>query len=176
MTKWVALLRGINVGGKNRLPMEGLRAIAEALWPDCNPQTYIASGNMIFEADDKPARMASDLGAAINEVYGLDVPVLVFADKVFRKSVVGCPFEGGESKGIHAVFCFMPPVIDLAKLAEFMIDGEGLVQDNRTIWLNTPQGISNLKLAAKLGQVIGYVPTTARNLNTLRKLVAKLDD
>ena len=56
-----------------------------------------------------------------------------------------------------------------------MIAGEGLVQDGLVVWLHTPQGISKSKLADNLGHVIGHVPTTARNLNTLRKLVEMLD-
>ncbi len=56
-----------------------------------------------------------------------------------------------------------------------MVAGEGVVQDGTVIWLHTPQGISNSRLGEKLGQVIGHVPTTARNLNTLRRLVEMLD-
>ncbi len=74
-----------------------------------------------------------------------------------------------------AVFCFSKPVVDAARRDALMVAGEGVVQDGTVIWLHTPQGISNSRLAEKLGQVIGHVPTTARNLNTLRKLVEMLD-
>lgn len=175
MSRWVALLRGISVGGNNRLPMQGLRDICVALWPDSNPQTYIASGNLIFDAPDGASTLATDLGAAIKEVHGLDVPVLVIAEEVFRTSVAGCPFANEEGKGVHGFYCFTGPTVDMAKRDALMVAGEGLVHDGTTIWLHTPQGVSKSKLAEKLGQVIGHVPTTARNFNTLRKLVEMLD-
>lgn len=176
MSKWVVLLRGINVGGNNRLPMQGLRDICTALWPESAPKTYIASGNLIINAPDGATTLATDLGAAIKEVYGIDVPVLVLAERVFRKSVAGCPFGGAEGKGVHGFFCFTPAQIDPQKRDALMVAGEEILQDGSLIWLHTPQGISKSKLAEKLGQVIGHVPTTARNLNTLRKLVELLDE
>lgn len=65
MARWVCLLRGINVGGKNKLPMADLRAICEALWPDCNPRTMIASGNLIVTVEGTAAELANALGKAI---------------------------------------------------------------------------------------------------------------
>lgn len=175
MTVWVALLRGINVGGRNPLPMAGLCDICRALWPDSNPRTWIASGNLIFEAPVGAATLATDLGAAIKEIYGIDVPVLVLAEQVFRAAVAQCPYPDETGKGVHAFFCFTVPVVDTAKRDALMVAGEGLFHDGRIIWLHTPQGISTSKLATKLGPVTGHVPTTARNLNTLRKLVEMLD-
>ncbi len=176
MTKWVVLLRGINVGGRNKLPMAGLRDICQALWPESQPRTYIASGNLIIEAAGDASVIATDLGAAIKEVHGLDVPVLAIAARPFRAAVARCPFAPPEGKGVHGVFCFVAPVVDTAKRDALMVAGEGLVQDSTTLWLHTPQGISKSKLGEKLGQVIGHVPTTARNLNTLHKLVEMLDE
>ena len=174
--KWVVLLRGINVGGKNLLPMEGLRMVCLALWPESNPRSIIASGNLILEASAGATTIATDLGAAIKEIYGLDVPVFVMAEAAFRKSVAGCPFAGEAGKGVHAFYCFTAPRIDTVKRDALMVAGEGLVLDGAVIWLHTPQGISQSKLGEKLGQVIGHVPTTARNLNTLHKLVEMLDE
>ena len=175
MARWIGLLRGVNVGGHNKLPMAGLRDICIALWPQSNPRTLIASGNVIFEAADGATTLAVDLGAAIKEVYGLEVPVLVTAEPVFRATVAGCPFGAEDGKGVHGVFCFTKPVIDAVRRDALMVAGEGVVQDGTVIWLHTPQGISNSRLGEKLGQVIGHVPTTARNLNTLRRLVEMLD-
>ena len=74
MTKWVVLLRGINVGGRNKLPMAGLRDICQALWPESQPRTYIASGNLIIEAAGDASVIATDLGAGHlwDAVYGED--------------------------------------------------------------------------------------------------------
>ncbi|MDG1375636.1 MAG: hypothetical protein P8P56_01145 [Yoonia sp.] len=106
---------------------------------------------------------------------GLQIATLFLAEDVFRKAVAACPFPAEDGKGVHGFFCFKPAKIDVSKHDAFMIAGEGLVQDGSRVWLHTPQGISQSKLAKKLGQVIGHVPTTARNLNSLRKLVEMLD-
>ena len=176
MSRWVVLLRGINVGGKNRLPMADLRDMCETLWPQSAPRTLIASGNVVLTAKGTAAGLATQLGAAIADRFALKVAVLFVAEASFRATVAGCPFvHEVEGKGVHGFFCFTPPEIDTETRDQWMIAGEGLVQDGLVVWLHTPQGISKSKLADKLGHVIGHVPTTARNLNTLRKLVEMLD-
>lgn len=155
--------------------MEGLREICLAQWPDCRPSTYIASGNLIIDAADGAATLATDLGTKIKENYGIDIAILVLAESVFRMSVANCPFGEPQGKAVHGFFCYADAKIDPQKRDAFIAEGEGLLQDGKVIWLHTPQGIGKSKLAEKLGQVIGHVPTTARNMNTLRKIVEMLD-
>jgi uncharacterized protein (DUF1697 family) len=176
MARWAVLLRGINVGGKNRLPMADLREMCETLWPQSAPRTLIASGNVVLTAKGTAAGLATQLGETVAASFGLKVAVLFVAETSFRATVAGCPFvHEAEGKGVHGFFCFTPPTIVAEKRDQWMIAGEGLVQDGLVVWLHTPQGISKSKLADNLGHVIGHVPTTARNLNTLRKLVEMLD-
>ena len=71
----VALLRGINVGGHNKIPMAGLRDLCAGLcWQDV--QTYIQSGNLVFTAAAKPAALETDLERAILDRYGFEISVI----------------------------------------------------------------------------------------------------
>ncbi len=175
MTKWVAILRGINVGGHNRLPMADLRDLSMGLWPACDPQTYIASGNLIFETDGRAPELASELGTAIKTQSGLDVLVLVMKADKFRAVVSQCPFDPAEGKGVHGFLCFVPPNPDWDKINSLKADPEGIEIIGNTVWLHTPDGISKSKLAERLTSCLGNVPMSARNLNTLRRLTEMLD-
>lgn len=175
MTKWVALLRGINVGGRNKLPMAALKDICVALWPDSAPQTFIASGNMIFDADGDATQIATMLGTAISDIHGFDVLVSVTETAAFQKLVKTCPFEGSNGKGIHGFFCFTPPSPNWEHINKLAVTGEGVEIYHNLVWLHTPQGISKSKLANGLTAALGHAPMTARNLNTLQKLSEMLD-
>lgn len=87
---WVALLRAINVGGRNKLPMADLRALAGDLgWRDA--RTYIASGNLAFEADGEV--LPQTLAEAIAERFGLSVPVVLRRPQELRWAIERRPEE-----------------------------------------------------------------------------------
>ena len=172
MTQWVALLRGMNLGG-NRMPMADLRALCEGLgW--CDVRSYIASGNLVFRATGTGAGLAQALRAAMRAA-GLDVPVLVLDAPAFRAMLAHCPFPGAAGTAVHGVICWQDPVIDRARLSALIADTETLTVQGRTVWLHTPGGFGTSALAGKLAQVVTGTETTARNLNTLRALAEMLD-
>lgn len=175
MSQWVALLRGINVGGNNKLPMADLREICERLWPDCKPRTYIASGNLVFDMSKDVSPDPAALISAIRETCKIDVSILILADAEFRAVLSACPFPDGLGNQVYANLCFAPVVVNPTKRDALLVAGEGLVQVGQTVWLHTPQGYSKSKLAEKLGQVLEHVSFTARNLNTMRKIAEMLD-
>lgn len=174
MTNWIALLRGINVGGNKKLPMADLRALADRLWPDIPSQTYIASGNLIFHADGSAKALADQLAQEIEAVFGFEVPVLVIQADDFAKMVVDCPFDVAEPKHVHGYFTFAPPQIDQELLDTLKTDSDHLIVTNNILWLHTAQGFSKSKLAERMIRVAG-VSLTARNLNSCRRLVEMLD-
>ncbi len=174
MTEWIALLRGINVGGHKKVPMAHLRAIADQLWPDCPSRTYIASGNLIFHADGTGIELGNRLAAEIQANFGLVVPVLVLKTSEFAAQVCGCPFDMHEPKHVHGYFCFDKPRIDADLLSGLATSSDTLSVTDQVIWLHTANGFSKSKLAEKMTRVAG-VELTARNLNTCRKLVEMLD-
>ena len=172
MQAYLALLRGINVGSKNKVPMAELKTLAGTLgWE--NAKTYIASGNMTFAAE--AGDHAATLQTAMNEEFGLDIPTLVYDHPTFDALARSCPFEPDEGKHVHGFFCFTKPIIDEDALARFKADSETLTAKGQIVWLHAPDGIGRSKLAEKMHKVIMGTDTTARNLNTIRKLQEMLD-
>ncbi|WP_341365654.1 DUF1697 domain-containing protein [Yoonia sp. BS5-3] len=170
MTKFVAFLRGINVGGHRKVPMADLREIC----PGTDVQTYIASGNVIFTATGNSADLADGLQAAIKDRFGFEVPVLVLEETQMRAVLSGNPFPMDAGKLVHAYLCYDSPQLDMAAVAALKADGEQIAVVDRTVWLYAPGGIGRSKLAAKLERLIG-VEVTARNLNTVIKMVDMLN-
>lgn len=174
MTKWIALLRGINVGGNKKVPMAELRALVDRLWPEAGSRTYIASGNLMFQSEGEAGALAETLAANITQTFGFEVPVLVIEATQFARMVANCPYDVEELKHVHGFFCFEPPQVDDSLLATFETDDDHLTIADDVIWLHTAQGFSKSKLAEKMIRVAG-VSLTARNLNSCRKLAEMLD-
>ncbi|MEL7459502.1 MAG: DUF1697 domain-containing protein [Pseudomonadota bacterium] len=172
MARWVALLRGINVGGVNALPMADLRGLATGLGWD-NPRTYVASGNMIFEAEGGAPELTANLTAAL-AARGLNVPVLILPQADLRAAYAACPYAPEDPRCVHAIFALTPFNIDRDRLAALLGDDEGFRVNGQVAYLHTPRGFSRSKLAEKLDGVLG-TKTTARNLRSLTKLVQMLD-
>ena len=170
MQNWVALLRGINVGGNNKLPMADLRAICESLgWQDV--QSYIASGNVVFRSDHGAEALAAELHKALP----FDVPVLVLSGDDLKHRLSHCPFARNGGKLVHGFFCMDRPTLDEDVIAHYATT-EKVVQLDHTVWLNTPDGFSNSKLAEVFHRAVTGTTFTARNINTVAKLVEMLDN
>jgi len=165
MPKHIALLRGINVGGTNKLPMAELRAICADLgWQ--NTRTYIASGNVVFDAEGSPDALANQLAKALP----IDVPVLVLTASDLADRLKSCPFVPETGNLLHAFFCTAQPSPNLDLIAKLR-SSEELEVIGKTFWLHTPDGFSKSKLAERIDRVLQGATYTARNLNTVRKLV-----
>ncbi len=172
LTRWVALLRGVNVGGGNKVPMAALRELATGLgWRDV--RSYIASGNLVFSAPD--GRLAEDLGDAMRQQMGVDVPNLVLSGEALRLALASCPYPPDAGKAVHGFFCAAPPVIDATRRDALAVASERLEVRDHVVWMYAPDGFGRSKLAAKIDKVITGTEFTARNLNTIRKLVEMLD-
>jgi len=169
-TTWIALLRGINVGGGNKLPMADLRAICEGIgWQ--NIRTYIASGNVVFEADGAAEALASKL----HQNLPLDVPVLVLSAHDLANRLAHCPFPNGAGNTVHGFFCLDAPDVDEDVIAQFATTEKVIVQGH-TVWLYAPDGFGRSKLAENFHRVVTSTTYTARNFNTIRKLVEMSSD
>ena len=172
MARWVALLRGMNIGG-NRLAVAEMRAVAEGLgWRDV--RSYLASGNLVAEAEGEPEGLARDLRQGL-AARGLDVPVLVLAGEKMRAILAACPFDPVEGKHVHAFFLWSDPTLDEARLAELRGPTEDLALRGRVAWLQAPDGFGRSALAEKMHKVLTRTDMTARNLNTVRALAGMLD-
>lgn len=175
MTPWVALLRGINVGGHKKVPMADLRTMCVGLWPDSAPKTYIASGNLIFSAKGDAAEIRTALEEGIASTFGFDVPVCLVAGEALQMTTNTCPFPDAEGKAVHA---FMPIDGSLpaeVELNKFKTVDEVIEYAGEMVWLHTPSGFQKSKLGERLSSAKGPYRLTARNLNSMRKLSQMLD-
>ena len=172
MTVMVALLRGINVGGKTTLSMASLREVAEALGYD-DVATYIQSGNLVLRTSDSAPKVEKDLAAAIAELGGVQPAVMARTRSQLEKIADGNPFlrRGEEEKACHVVFRAKAatPRLDLPAYAP-----EEAAAVGKELYLFLPNGMGRSKLAADLAKDTSAVGT-ARGWRTVTKLLEMLD-
>ncbi len=170
-TTVIALLRGINVGGHNKLPMAQLREIATSIGL-AEVRTYIQSGNLVASTEADPVEVGSTLAAAIESATGLTVPVIVRTAQQWADLVVANPFPDAVDLGKHVhVICLSAPAGD--ELLSFDASGfapEEFVVVGAEVYLHLPDGMGRSKLAIALNRLPAAAAGTARNWNTVRKL------
>ncbi len=172
MKTFIALFRGINVGGKNILPMKELVSILEELGAQ-NVQTYIQSGNAIFKiAEDYTARLSEQIQNEINRQRGFAPQVLLLTPAELKKAMTNNPFPEAKSDPGHLHLGFLsatPAKPDLAKLDQLKIGSEEYRLIGQVFYLHAPEGVGRSKLAAGCEKCLG-VPMTDRNWSTVCKL------
>ena len=165
MNKYVVLLRGINVGGKNLLPMKELKALLENTGFK-SVKTYIQSGNIVLMSIKKPQ---NDVGALINKKFGFTPEILALSEKEFKASVANNPYQEYEGKFVHVYFCQTKPKLNIEKLEKLISETERYEIIGSVFYLHAPDGIARSKLVANIESCLG-VSATGRNLNTVNKL------
>lgn len=173
MSRHIALLRGINVGGRGLLPMADLRALADGVG-FINVKTLLQSGNMVFDAPGAPVELEDKLEAAIKAHVGREVLVMVRTPAEWAAMIDANPMpEFAAERPNHFQMFFMKAPLAQSAFDAFSAahDGpEDLRLAGREIYASFPDGIADSKLMAKpLDKRIG-VATTARNWNTVLKL------
>jgi uncharacterized protein (DUF1697 family) len=172
----VALLRGVNVGGKNRLPMDDLVEMFRGAGGR-DAQSYIQSGNVVFRAE--PAR-AGRIGAAVAKAiasrFRFDAPVVIRTLSELEEVARRNPFvkRGAETKTLHVAFLLdrpSPPRVaaldpDRSPPDEFVVRG-------REIYLRCPGGIGRSKLTTQYFDSALETTCTVRNWNTVLALVER---
>ncbi len=171
---WVALLRGINVGGRNRLPMKDLAAMFEDAGCD-NVRTYIQSGNVLFRADEARAEeIPSLIGAAIRDRFGYEIPIVTRRASDLDAIVEANPFvaAGAETDRLHVLFLADAPAAeDVEALDPDRSPGDEFAVRGREVYLHYPNGTARSKLTnARFDSRLSTV-TTMRNWKTVRKLL-----
>ncbi len=171
MTIYVALLRGINVGGKNSLPMQDLRDILTAL--DCEDvKTYIQSGNAVLRSAVDRVRLSSNIEAAVKKQFGFTPKVLLLNVDDYQSILSANPFPDAidDPKSLHVSFLSeIPSDPDLNSLQALASPTESCELLGNAFYLHAPDGIGRSKLAAKVEKCLG-VPATGRNWRTASKL------
>ena len=173
MPTHVALLRGINVGGRNKVAMADLREVVASLGY-ADVATYVQSGNVVFTAD---APKAGAIEAAVKERLGVSPAVVVISRDELERVVARNPWpDERDGKHLHVVFTAGKPDPEVVEAAVEKVGGddEARVVDG-TLYLHTPNGLGRSKLAAELARR-GPKDGTARNWTTVTKLLGMLSD
>lgn len=183
MNAYVILLRGINVGGKNNVPMAGLRKCLAALGY-ANVSTYIASGNVILQSDKQAEAIKGQIEAVLPENFKLDnelIKVLVLTRHQLQAVIDNKPEGFGEQpEKYHSDAIFLIG-IDSAEVMPLFSPREGVDK----VWSGDgviySQRLSALRTKSRLNKIMGtpaYKAMTIRNWNTTTKLleiVRKID-
>ncbi|MBK8441235.1 MAG: DUF1697 domain-containing protein [Rhodobacter sp.] len=171
-TPRAVLLRGVNVGGTNRLPMAGFRSLLEGLGLT-RVESFIQSGNAVFCGGGPDASLGPAISAAIGAAYGY-APRVFLCGLARLEAALDHPFgAAADPARIHAVFLAeVAPGLDEARLQAARVD-EAWVLRPGLFLLHSPGGTGRSKLAAVLPRALP-VAQTARNLHTVAALVEML--
>ena len=176
MNTFIALFRGINVGGKNILPMKDLAGILEGVGYN-NVKTYIQSGNVVFQTKKKQANnIAGEISVKISESFGFEPRIMLLAASDLERAIENNPFKTENGKALHFYFLdSCPKNPDIEKLIAVKSKSEEFKLHKNVFYLYAPDGIGRSKLAAKVEQCMG-LPVTARNWNTVNKLISMVKE
>lgn len=178
MNRTLALLRGINVGGKNVLPMEVLRRLfVEA---GClHVETYIQSGNVVFSAPDEVRNgLADRVRTAIEAAHGLKVPVVLRSIDQLRAVATGNPYltQGADESTLHVMFLSNIPDTDsIQTLDPARSPGDSYQIISQDIFIHLPNGVANSKLTNAYFDSRLKTTGTQRNWRTVTKLLEMLE-
>lgn len=172
----ISLLRGVNVGGNNKIKMDALRAIYESVGGVERPETYIQSGNVIFSTRERNlAKLRLRLEEAIERSAGFRVPVVLRTLDQMREVVARNPFAAraaAEPAKLLVTFLFDAPEADaVMSAAAIKIEPDEMRIQGSEMYVYFPNGQGQSKLpAAKIERALG-VTGTGRNWNTVLKLI-----
>jgi uncharacterized protein (DUF1697 family) len=168
-TTHLALLRGINLGNVNKLPMKDLKELFAETGCE-NVRTYIQSGNVVFRTELGSDRAGAALAKALAAHMGRPIDVMVRDAEAMRDALARNPFPDAEPARVAVLFCAEPVPKGLVDGLTGP-DGEVVVAAGLEVYVHYVQGMGRSKL--KLPKALGVC--TVRNVNTVAKLVALAD-
>jgi uncharacterized protein (DUF1697 family) len=180
--RYVALLRGINLGGRNKVAMADLRQVAESLG-HTEVATYIQSGNLVFtNTGDDTVALADALEQEIARSLAVRPAVVVLSRADLARVIADNPFPGESNpKALHAVF-HREPLTDETIAAVTAAEQKARAKGSRdeaavvgcTLFMRTPDGLGRSELAAQLARSVTKTAGTARNWATVNRLLEML--
>lgn len=173
LTRYVALLRGINVGGKNKVPMTDLRAVFETAG-HAEVSTYIQSGNVLFRSPTPGAVLEKEIEAALEERFGVPLVVVVRSLRQVRTVVEKAPPGfGSEPDVFHSDVVFLRAPLTPAQTMTAVKLREGVDQAWAANGVVYFQRLSAQRTKSRMGQIVGtpeYKLMTIRSWKTTTKL------
>ena len=174
MAVYIALLRGINVGGSNKLPMKELSSALKAAGYE-NIKTYIQSGNVVFQSNSSDtSAIAEHLSNIIEDGFDFRPSSLVYSYEDYRNIIEATPFDVPEDAHhtLHINFLAEEATsADIEKIENLKTATEKYRLTNKAFYLHAPDGIGRSKLAANVEKSLG-VSITARNMRSALKILA----
>ena len=172
MTTYVALLRGINLGSRNKIAMSDLRELFERLGHG-DVRTYIQSGNVVFTSNDKPVGIATELKKRIESDLGVAAAVLLRTKEDLDKVAAANPFVSPKADVANLHVTFLADVPGNKRAAQLTVpagEPDELSLAGREVYLQCPNGYGRTKLNnAYIEKRLGVAATT-RNWKTVTKL------
>jgi uncharacterized protein (DUF1697 family) len=178
MPRQIALLRGINLGSRNRIAMPALREGLENAGFD-GVRTYVQSGNVVLSSDAAPDDVAREIECVIRDAFGLDIAVVVRTRDELAEVVERNPLRDVAENPKRYQVSFLseelgPGVLD--KLNAVVAAPEQLVAIGRELYAWHPDGVARSKLWARLAGAGLGVTATARNWTTVTTLLEMADE
>jgi uncharacterized protein (DUF1697 family) len=168
MSTYVALLRAVNVGGTGKLSMADLKALCMKLGFRA-VETYIASGNVVFDSDMAPAKVQVQLKQRLLSYTGKEVGLFVRTAAQMQAVFNGNPFAEKEARHTYVMFLDKKPLSDAINGCRGRVQEE-LRLGQREIYVHYPTGMGQSKLQIPVARF-----STARNMSTVARLVKMSD-
>jgi uncharacterized protein (DUF1697 family) len=177
MTTYLALLRGINLGARNKISMPALRRLFEELGHE-DVVTYVQSGNIVFQSRSPRAELAPTIESAISDTFGLSVPVVLRTFSELKRVAARNPFITDDAvfTSLHVMFLGEKPargVVD--SLDHDRSPPDEFVVRGREIYLRHPNGAGRSKLTIDYFERKLGTTATARNWNTVTKVLTLME-
>ena len=172
MKTYVALLRGINVGGHKKVPMADLRELMNQIGLQ-NVKTYIQSGNVIFQSNEKEFELEEKIQRSIKSHFGFDVSVVVKSSDELLEIFNECPFEDGTKQKSYFIVLNKTPETHLIKEVEnISYENEVFIIKRNCIYFYSSIGFGQTKFNMTSFERKLKVKGTSRNFNTMLKLLS----
>jgi uncharacterized protein (DUF1697 family) len=167
--RWIALLRAVNLGARNKVPMAELRTLLENAGHEC-VRTYIASGNVIIDGPTRRAAVAAELERLVADSFGVSTTAILRKPSELTATLAGHPF-GADTSETHVAFLDKRPTrAAAARLEDAVGAHERAVLASADLYLHLPRGVHGAGLsAAKVESLLG-VRATMRNWRTVAAL------
>jgi uncharacterized protein (DUF1697 family) len=171
MKNYISLLRGINLGAHKQIKMPALKSLYEGLGFS-HVQTYIQSGNVVFESDEAAKDLAPKIQAAIEKEYGFVAETIVVSREDWQAIIEANPFSDKETQFVHFTILEAAPKPErLEAIGEVKADNDEYRIIGRTIYLYCPNGYGRSKLNNNFWERKLKLVATTRNYNSMMKLL-----
>ena len=172
MKTYIALLKGINVGGHKKVPMAELRTMLINAGFQ-NVQTYIQSGNIIFQSSEKTSELETKIENLIASNFGFEVSVIIKTYKELQTIFEGSPFSKEKKEKCYFIILNRIPEINLVEEVDQLIyENEEIIIKNDCLYFYCSAGFGKTKFNMNTYERKLKLIGTARNYNTMVKLLS----